>query len=227
MNKVNICFILSLLFLGLHSNAQTVYNSSGKSGDAKYSKNKSVKGFDPNKLILGGGFTAGAGTGSFNIGIMPIIGYRITERFAAGISLGYQYQWVKNGQAVIDGLTAQYLLKNINYNRISPGAWTRFIVWNNLFLNAEYEHNIFTLKEYITTQNGIASRRVWDNAPSLLLGAGLRQPLTDNASIVIMAFYDVLQNIESNQRIDAYGNKYSISPYANYIGYKIGINIGF
>lgn len=226
MNKIKIFFILGMLFWGFHSNAQETYNSSGKSGEPKYAKNKSKKGFDRNKLILGGGLSAGASTGIFIIGVSPIVGYKITDRFAAGVSVGYQYQWVKDGQQVMDGITARVLYKNINYNRISPGAWARFIVWNNLFLAAEYEHNIFNLKEYITTQNGIGSRRIWDNGPSLLLGAGLRQPITDNASFVMIVFYDVLQNIESNQR--GYpGNQYSISPYANTPGFKVGINIGF
>lgn len=226
MNKVKIFFILGILLMGFHSNAQEVYNSSGKPGEGKYANNKTVKGFDPNKLIFGGGFSAGAATGIFSIGVSPIIGYRITDRFAAGISLGYQYQWIKDGQQVMDGITSQILYKNLNYSRISTGVWTRFIVWNNIFLSAEYEHNIFNVKEYFTTQNGIGSRRIWDNGPSLLLGVGLRQPITDNASFVMMVFYDVLQNIESNQR-GVPGYRYSISPYSNTPGFKVGINIGF
>lgn len=228
MNKVKIFFILGILFGGFHSNAQVIYNSSGKPGEAKYAKNKTIKGFDPNKLIFGGGFTAGAATGIFNIGITPIVGYRITDRFSAGVSLGYQYQWVKDGQQIMDNLTGQYVIKNFNYHRISTGIWSRFIVWNNIFLAAEYEHNFFTYKDYFYTQTGVGVRRKWDNAPSLLLGGGIRQPITDNASFVIQVFYDALQNIPANQRTDPYSNtQYSISPYANTLGFKVGINIGF
>lgn len=212
--------------MSFNLNAQEIYNSSGKKGEAKYAKNQTVKGFDPSRLIFGGGFTAGAATGIFNIGVSPIVGYRITDRFSAGVQLGYQYQWVKDGQVVMDGITSQILYKNLNYNRFSGGVWTRFIVWQNIFLSAEYEHNLFNVKEYFTTQNGIGSRRTWDNGPSLLLGGGLRQPVTDNTSIVMILFYDVLQNIPSNQR-GIPGYQYSISPYEGSLGFKIGINVGF
>lgn len=227
MNIKKIGFLLILFFWCLPSQAQEIYNSSGKKGDAKYAPNKQKEGFDPQRLIVGGGFTLSGGSGIFLAGASPIIGYRITNRLSAGVRLGYLYQFYKDGQSVMDGITGQILYKNLNYSILSGGAWTRFLVFENFFAQAEFEHNIFTYKEYFTTNQGVAKRRISDNANSLLLGGGLRQPITDRMSFVIVASYDVLQNIPSNQRTDIYGRTYSRSPYANTIDIKVGINIGF
>lgn len=225
MKKAIVMFLLSSLFI--HVQAQEVYNSSGRKGEAQYAKNRTQKGFDPHRLIFGGGFSAGLSTGLFVGGISPLVGYKFSDRFSSGIRLGYQYQWIKNGQAAMDGVSGQIVYKNINYSIISGGVWARFIVWQNLFLHAEYEHNLFTYKKYFTTHQGIGSRRESDNAPSLLTGIGYRQPISSQVSFVIMVFYDVLQDIPANQRTDIYGNTYSISPYADRVDFRIGINVGF
>jgi hypothetical protein len=225
MKKITLLMLSCLLAVGVR--AQVIYNSSGKQGEAKYARNKPKKGFDPNRLIFGGGVSAGMGDGMLALGVSPIAGYRFSDRLSAGLRLGYQYYWIKDGQELWYGTTGQTVLKNLNYHIISPGVWGRFIVWKSIFLMGEYEHNFFTSKEFFTTQTGVGSKRVFDNAPSLLLGAGIRQPVSDNASFVLMAFYDVLQNIPANQRTDAYGNTYSISPYAGQIGFRIGFNLGF
>lgn len=228
MRKQSVFIILfSLLFIFDNSFAQEKYNSSGRKGDANYTPNRQKSGFDPNRLILGGGFDGGGGSGIFALGVSPLVGYRVTNHFSAGVQLGYQYMWVKNGQWAMDGNSGQILYKNLNYHIVSPGVWARMLLFSNVFLMTQYEHNIYSYKGYVTSTSGLTARRQWDKSASLLLGAGLRQPISNNSSFVIMAFYDVLQNIKYNQRIDAQGNTYSISPYANTIGFKVGFNLGF
>ncbi|HET8574128.1 MAG TPA: hypothetical protein VFL76_09675 [Edaphocola sp.] len=228
MKKI-ILSLLMVCFLATTLHAQVIYNSSGKKGEAQYKQNAQKEGFDPHKLIFGGGFGFGFGSGSLTLSISPVAGYRFTDRFSAGLRLGYQYNWIKDGQYVINGMSGMVEAKNFNYHIIGPGVWTRFIVWNNIFLHAAYEYNIFTYKSYNTTYTmpGTSSYRAWDHANSLLLGIGLRQPVSDNASFVLMVGYDVLQNISSNMRTDVYGQKYSISPYAGTLDVRIGFNIGF
>lgn len=227
MKKIVLALMVCFLAGTLH--AQVIYNSSGKKGEAQYQHNAQKEGFDPHKLIFGGGFSFGFGSGSLALSISPIAGYRFTDRFSAGLRLGYQYNWIKDGQYVINGMSGIVESKNYNYHIISPGVWTRFIVWDNIFLHAAYEYNIFTYKSYNTTYTmpGTASYRAWDHANSLLLGVGIRQPISDNASFVFMVAYDVLQNISSNMRTDVYGQQYSISPYAGTLDVRIGFNIGF
>lgn len=227
MKKLITILACSLIVGTLH--AQVIYNSTGKKGGAKYQKNAEKKGFDPHKLIFGGGFGAGFGNGTLILGISPVVGYRISDRFSAGLRLGYQYNWIKDGQLFLNGITSAVEAKNINYHVIAPGVWGRFMVWNNIFVHAEYEYNVFTYKEYNLSfqQPGYTTRRAWDHANCLLVGVGLRQPVSDNASFVFEVFYDALQNIPSNLRTDVNGNQYSISPYAGRVDFRIGFNVGF
>lgn len=227
MRKNIVLFTMALFFLGLNIHAQETYNSSGKKGEAKYAKNRTKKGFDPNRLILGGGFDAGGTSNIIRLGLSPAVGYRITNRFSAGVQLGYLYLWERDGQVAMDGITSQVIEKNVNYHIISPSVWTRFIVIENLFLTAAYEHNFFTYKKAITTNQGVGFKRDWDSGPSLLLGLGFRQPISENASFIMMGYYDVLQNIKANLRVDPQEREYSISPYAGTLGFKIGVNLGF
>ena len=224
-----IVLALMVCFLAGTVNAQVIYNSSGKKGEAQYQRNAEKKGFDPHKLIFGGGFSFGFGSGSLLLSVSPIAGYRFTDRFSAGLRMGYQYNWTKDWPFTYNGITGYGVIKNLNYHIISPGVWGRFIVWDNIFIQAEYEYNIFTYKNYISSpkEPGYISSRAWDHANSLLLGIGLRQPVSDNSSFVLIASYDVLQNISSNMRTDVYGQEYSISPYAGTLDVRIGFNIGF
>lgn len=227
MKRIALFLVCSLLVSSIH--AQVIYNSSGKKGEAEYKKNAEKKGFDTHKLIFGGGLQAGFGNGTLILGLSPIVGYRVSDRFSAGLRLGYQYNWIQNGQYYMNGITGAIDGKNVNYHIVSPGVWARFIVWNNLFLYSEYEFNEFTYKAYKTSfaQPGFTSEQAWDHANSLLAGIGLRQPVSENASFVFIVFYDVLQNIPSNMRTDPSGNTYSISPYAGRVDFRIGFNVGF
>ncbi len=221
-------FLLSLLCLAVaYAQAQEIYNSSGKRGEAQYKPNATKKGFDPNKLILGGGLGFGVASGTLSFSIAPIVGYRITDRFAAGISLGYQYFRVKDGIGIYNYQTNRPEFYNLNYHLFAPGVWGRFVAWQNLFLHAEFEHNFMTYNNYYSDYQGIHKSRVADNVPCLLVGAGYRQPVGEYVSIVFMALYDVLQNIPGNQRVDNAGNSYSLSPYAGRVDFRIGFNIGF
>jgi len=221
--------LVLLLFLGYTSlQAQEIYNSSGRVGKAKYRDNAQKKGFDPNKLIFGGGLGFGAGSGTLSFGISPIIGYRITDNFAAGISLGYQYNRIKDFIPVINGLNGNIEYYNFVSNMFAGGVWARYIIWENIFIHSEFEYNISSYKDYYTdARSGVAREKVSQKVPCLLLGGGYRQPVGDHLSFVIMGLYDVLQNIPSNQRTDNLGNKYSISPYANRLDIRVGVNIGF
>lgn len=227
MKKMILAACMSVLFFGVQ--AQETYNSSGRQGAPRFKENKQVKGFDPHRLIFGGGLSAGFSGGTLILGVSPLAGYRITDRLSAGVRLGYLYNWIKDGQGYINGVTGAVELENVNYHLFSPGIWARFLVWNNIFVHTEFEYNIYSYKSYATTYQdpGFTSERLFDKAPSLLLGLGYRQPVSDNASFVIEVYYDVLQDIPANQRTDIYGNTYSISPYAGRIDFRVGFNIGF
>jgi hypothetical protein len=97
--KNKVCFIVAILVLCMSfslAQAQEVYTSSGRSmRQVEAKKKKEDKKFSADKIIVGGGLGLSFGTIT-NISVMPKIGYRFTENFAAGIGLGYNYFRWKN-----------------------------------------------------------------------------------------------------------------------------------
>jgi opacity protein-like surface antigen len=207
--------LVALLGLwGFAAGAQTVYNSSGGN---RYTnkKKKEARAFSADKLIVGGGLSLGFGTIT-NLGISPIVGYRITDRFSAGIGLGYQYVRAKDFLVVPNLYSNSVSYEDFKSSLYSASVWTRYRVFDNIFAHVEYEHNFMSFNTYDTydpaSPTGYREEKIHYNAPSLLVGAGYRQPITDRASLVIIALYDVLN--------DPY------SPYQG-INFRFGFNLGF
>ena len=225
--------LLTMLCFGLYqSQAQEIYNSSGKTGKARYKENQTKKGFDPNRLVFGGGVGLMFGDIT-NISIQPFIGYRITDKFAAGISMGYNYYSEKNGLVSNPvnsgpGNPVEPKLENFTQSIYTAGLWGQYNIFSNILVRAQFEINNIDYYESTPTivGNYYENEKQRLNIPCLLLGAGYRFPLTEHSSFYMLAMYDVLQNISSNTRTDYYG-KYSLSPYANTLDVRVGFSIGF
>lgn len=205
--------LLSLLCLLFAAGAfaQEVYTSSGRRANAA-KRNTEQQGFDPQRLIVGGGFNLGLADGVFSIGASPIVGYRITDNFSAGVGFGFVYYSFKDYYLFnVGGNDEYYPLRATLYY---PSVWTRYIVYRDLFIQAEGEFDLQQISEYGLDVNGYPLKvKSSYSSPALLLGAGLRQPVSDRASLVLMAMYDVIQD------------KYS--PYRSRIDFRIGFNVGF
>jgi hypothetical protein len=176
-----------MLFVGVsYASAQEVYTSSGKSHYNKKVKKK--KGYDPDKLIIGGGFTAMFGSGYVNAGLSPIVGYRITNNLSAGIGLGYQYFQEPRD---VGGYNLMYARENIVY----PNVWTRYFVFRNFFVSAAYEYDLIWAKfpGYDPYSGNLIYKKTNETNSCLLLGVGLRQPLGGRVSFFGELVYDVLQ----------------------------------
>jgi hypothetical protein len=207
--------IIVMLCVGFGASAQEVYTSSGKPANAK-KKEKKPEGFDISRLIVGGGIGLGFGTVT-TVSVSPIVGYRITDKLSAGVGFGYQYLKVKDFFEVQD-INPPYGYQYYDYKAsiISASVWARYLILTNLFAQVEYEHNFMSYTEPRFSQSGsgaIENTKTKYNAPSVLVGIGYRQPITDNSSLYIMGMYDVLQN--------------ELSPYYGRIFPRIGFNIGF
>lgn len=208
MKKI-IVFIALLCFGASLVNAQEVYNSSGKPGYHKKTRKK--KGYDPDKLILGGGLNAGFGGGYINVGVAPIVGYRITNQFSAGIGLGYQYNRTPEFVDPVDPMKVSYIHANIIY----PSIWTRYFVFKNIFADAVFEHDFISLKApgYNVFTGELETQKYHDDVSCVLLGIGLRQPLGGRVSFFGEIMYDVLQQANS--------------PYYGQPVFRLGIAAGF
>ena len=205
----NVVLVL-LLFAGMsYASAQDVYTSSGKQGYQKKTKKKK-SGYDPEKLIIGGTLNAGFGGGYANVGIGPLVGYRITDHFSAGVGLGYQYYQEPEYVDPVDPNKVSYIKENIIY----PSVWTRYYVYRNFFVSGTFEFDFINLKGpgYVNGYLNTVKESVTN--PCMLIGAGFRQPLGGRVSAYFELIYDVLQG--------------QYSPYpVGYPDIRIGFGAGF
>lgn len=215
MKRIIIALLLCLSVQSAY--AQEIYNSSGKKGEAKR-KDLKPKGFDASRLVLGGGAILSFGSGYANLGLSPMVGYKITDNFAAGI--GGSYQYYRNKFQEVGLYSGNQLVQVIRYDRktslYSVNAWARYLVWRNFFVHVQPElMNVGVpddvTQDPITYDITVTEKRV--NVPMVLAGAGLRQPITGSLSLYAMLLYDVLQD--------------NNSPYKNTVDFRIGFNIGF
>ncbi|RYE24582.1 MAG: hypothetical protein EOP51_06855 [Sphingobacteriales bacterium] len=215
MKKVFFSLLCSIVAFA--AMAQEVYSSSGRpiTENERNGKKEREKGFDPSRMIYGGGFIFGIGGGVTNLGVSPVVGYAITDKFSAGVGIGYQYLGIKD-MPVTDQynyLVGYYDLKTSIY---TGNVWARYLVFQNVFVHVQPEINSlerFGTATYDPTSTAINVNKERVLVPSLLAGLGLRQPVSDRVSILATALYDVLQ--EPN------------SPYRNTIDLRIGVAVGF
>ena len=192
MKNITLVF---LLFVGMNcASAQEVYTSSGKSGYHKKTKKK--KGYDPDKLIIGG-FPAFNFTPDYtDVGVSLIGGYRFTKHFAAGLGLGYRYaSQAEDNVDPNDPLKIYHIRANIIY----PSVWVRYYVYKNIYTSLAWEYDIIRGKEpgYDNNGNITNNKKFGDDNTCFFVGAGYRQPLGGRLSIYAEVIYDVLQGKNS------------------------------
>lgn len=193
MKRLLLCFLLLVTVQLVH---------------AQYYKTDTTsrKGFDASRLIIGG--SLGLAFGDYtNINISPLVGYRISQLFAAGLAINAQY----GSERFRDyyGNTGQ---RN-QYSIFGGGVWGRVYPLDFLFIHVQPENNHVSLKStYYDTDPKTIIKDSY-SVSSLLMGGGYTQPVSDRAAFSIMALYDVLQD--------------SRSPYQNGLILRVGASLGF
>ena len=117
--------LLLLLLVAVDASAQ-------KSNKKKEDTKKTTDITDiTEKLWLGAGIDGiGLSSTSFNAGLSPIVGYKITDNFSAGIRLPFDYVYLKLTNDVGDVFT----YNNLN---LGLGAFSRFKIFRGVFAHAE------------------------------------------------------------------------------------------
>jgi len=142
------------------------------------------------RLFFGGDLGLSFGTTTY-IHLAPIVGYRFTDRLAAGLGPIYifeksNYYHYKTSTYGAKAIMSFAVIKNVDeYLNIGVG---------NILLHAENEIINVQLMDYDPTSGMIYARdeRFWiDN---LLLGGGLNFPFGGNAGIDIYILWDITQN---------------------------------
>lgn len=199
-----VCLLL-LCTLGISAYAQEVYTSSGKAGG--YKKNKK-KGYDPDKLVLGGGLNAGYSGDYANLGISPKVGYKLTDFLSVGVGLGYQFY-----KAPDFSFNNEYVY--IKQHIIYPNLWTKCMIFNPIFLALDVEYDFIMLNGYDVGYDPnpyLIKQKFNAGSPAVLVGPGFKQSLGGRTSATLEVMYDLLQA--------------EYSPYRNTLVWRGGIYVG-
>jgi hypothetical protein len=156
------------------------------------------------KIYVGGYFGMSFGSSYTNIDISPIVGYRITDDFSMGLGVIYTYY--------------SYEVPNFNFGtqKYSFSNWgarvnANYVLFKFIALGAEYQYITTDIFDGYDVSNSATFRKEGINI--LFVGGGISQRVGGNASVYVMAYYDLLQD------------KYS--PYGNNIVWRIGVSAGF
>jgi len=138
----------------------------GHAQDQTEEPKEEKKGFDKSRLVFGGDAAVSFGTQQTVIGASPILGYRLTDRYSAGI--GGTYYYFRWGPCVSSIYGAN--------------LWNRYRINESLFLQGEY---------HVMNVPGLFETVSRANIQMLYVGGGYRLRLGERVSMVITALYDV------------------------------------
>jgi uncharacterized membrane protein YedE/YeeE len=158
------------------------------------------KGFRRDNIFIGGSVGFGLGTGTFNLGANPEVGYSIANWLDAGVSTNINYF----------SLRAQYnnglRQRSTTYG---AGVFTRIYPLRGFFIQALPEYNWIktTLKD--VSFSGGQEYKFKEEAPSLLLGVGYGRRAIGASNFFTSISVDVGNN-RSSPYIDVDGAKLPI-----------------
>lgn len=144
------------------------------------------------RLYYGGGIGLGFGRYTY-VSLQPMIGVRLTEKFSLGGGVTYNYYSINDG------------VQRYETSIYGGNAFARYLILENLFAQVGWDR--LNVPNYYSIN---MNSRAW--VDNILVGGGYRQKFADNASFVIMGFYNI--------------NQTPLSPYQNPI-LQMGFNLGF
>jgi hypothetical protein len=157
------------------------------------------------RIFYGGGFGLQFGDVTL-IDVSPMIGYRLTDKLAAGVTLTYKYYKYKN---YFNNTT----LPDTKTNIYGGSLFGRYFLFENLFAQAEYEYLLYAYDafdpNYIT--GGYSKSKKTIDLPSFFLGGGYRQPIGGRTFFTISVLYNFSES--------------PYSPYSNPV-IRAGISVG-
>jgi hypothetical protein len=142
--------------------------SQARAQEGESLKNSSFK----ERLFAGGNLGASFGTIQY-IYLAPVVGYRITPKFSAGVGVIYQY-------------TRDIRPPELTTNNYGVNLFARHTIYGPLFAQIEYEYLNF---EYVADYNGTEFLTARQGYNSVFVGGGISQPLGRNAALLVSVFY--------------------------------------
>lgn len=145
----------------------------GKAQDSTMIRKHPPKERFIDRMFTGGNLGAQFGTITF-IDVSPLLGYKITDKLAAGVGATYQYYHYKD----------KYY--DFETNVYGGRVFGRYLFTDYLFGHVEYE--------YLNLEAFDFKRRRVD-VGSLLAGGGYIQRIGDHAAIVAMILYNFTESV--------------------------------
>lgn len=194
MNKRFLLPALGLL-ITIVSQAQrpATYESGDKGGP---------KGFDVNRIFVGGSINVGFSSYSFQAGAVPEIGYSITDWLDAGLGININYTSER---------ADPYYNGNVRYRTFNYGGGPFFRVYpiRFLFIQGQFEHNWITQKARLMDNGGYDYPDFKSTSNSLIAGVGYTQRVVGQSSFYTMIGIDLLNDTYSPYK-DYNGRAYPI-----------------
>jgi len=196
MKRILLLSLLSCLF------CLTLSHDAAAQGRKKKKKKKTStvdKYFDESgsfsqRLWYGGSFNLGFSGNNqisiFNIGVSPMVGYKIIDNFSVGPRVSLQYTYVK-------GLASNLLVHRADLLSYSAGLFARYKIFPSIFAHVEYEYEndevVFVETNGLlawdnTRQEIVTGRETRDN---VFIGAGYNSGVGD-FGYEILLLYNVL-----------------------------------
>ncbi len=168
--EINYWFVLlTLCILSVH-----VYGQDQQQNRSKPPKHSEFM----DKVFVGGGFNMWFSDSYSFIELSPIVGYKVTDRFSAGVGVTYQYlqrkYYYPNGQEF-----------NNSDNVFGGRLFARYQLVGPLFMYGEFEDLNLEVHQYNNQ-----FEREW--VPGMFLGGGLMQPFGRKGGVAIMFLYNVM-----------------------------------
>lgn len=139
---------------------------------------KKESGFDPSRLVIGGGLGAQFGDIT-SIQLAPTIGYLFTDNLLAGLTAKYIY------------FEQKYFNSTYKTNMYGGGLFTQYYFLENFIAHAEYE--LLNLDAY----DPIDFSKTRVNVSSVFLGGGYRSFFNGTSFFSILILYNINDDINS------------------------------
>lgn len=182
MTKKFLLPVLGLLItFVIQAQRPATYESGDKSGP---------KGFDVNRVFVGGSINVGFSSYSFQAGAVPEIGYSITDWLDAGLGININYSSER---------ADPYYNGNVRYRTFNYGGGPFFRVYpiRFLFIQGQFEHNWITQKARLMDGEGYDYPNFKSTSNSLIAGVGYTQRIVGQSSFYTMIGIDLLNDINS------------------------------
>ena len=137
--------LLTLISLVSVANAQITRKTTPKEKKAKTEKLFDESGGFKHRLWYGGGLNLGYNQGNssstFQFGLSPMVGYKITDKFSAGPRITMDYIFLK-------GTAMDFTVKKANLFDYSLGVFARYKIFQGIFAHVEYAYESFNRPYY-------------------------------------------------------------------------------